>query len=358
MDGNITPVIATRNDPLLGQTLRSIMQGFSGRIIVIDDCSDKPLDQVDPHSNIVIWRNQHRLGPGPSRHLGASHVFEGWLMFCDSHMEFPANWYEIASDMLASSDVCEIWGAVYRQNFIDNSFWHDTHLIGGADFYWWRHHDLRFTFIDLLPRRILNRVEYDVPVLLGGCYFIHTEWFRKVGGFSTMMGYGSEEPWMAWNTHLLGGRVKIMGNLTATHIWTRGTGMRKPMIPEWEINRLMIAKRVLNHDEYDEFCSWLPVSPTIKQQVEMIADSSPKLFTREFDVLSHAEVEQAYRLQTFDEVIWLMKDYHDRIETMCPMCKNRQWMINGRSLVPCQRCNAKGVIAPKVNYFTLEPTFP
>lgn len=349
----LTSIIAVRNDPLLPKTIESMRQGFDGHIVVVDDASDQNFTAtLDPKISII--RNKNRMGPGLSRHSGAIRIPDGWLMFSDSHMEFPADWYKVASDVLINSNESEIWGPVYQQHEITNSFWHDTRMVAGADFYWWKHHDLKFSFIDLAPRRRMNRVEYSVPSLLGGCYFVHTEWFRKMGGFAPMVGYGSEEAWLSWNTWLLGGKVNIIGNLAVTHILQESSGSKRSMIPEWEINRLIVAKRVLSHDSYSIFCSWLPISHLIKEQVEQIAKKHPECFDREFDVTPHQALEVTFNLQSLVEAIDLMKQYKEEMDKLCPACKDRRWLINGPRLAPCPMCNPRAEISPNINGPCLE----
>lgn len=339
----ITAIVAARNDPLLPRTL-SYLKPYCPHVVVVDDASTKKLDTTGADEVIT---NSIRLGPAMSRHKGAE-GHSGWLMFCDSHMEFPDGWFDTACQYLDSSAVHELWGAVYRSNVIFDSFWHDTRLVGGADFYFWKHKDLRFSFCDLMPRRPRNEREYDVPMVLGGCYFIHADWFRRMGGFSHMVGYGSEETWMSWNTWLMGGYVRIMGNLQVTHIFQGKTSLPRTFLPECEINRLVVMKRILSPEEYDTYSSWLPVDAMTKQVVEHTNMAGP------VNVLDHRHVSQAFNLQSFTDAIELMAEYESEVRNSCPGCHDRRWLI-GRQMIPCRQCNPKGLIAPQIEACELRP---
>lgn len=301
----LTAVIATRNDPLLGQTVNQISPFCP--VIIINDAGDEHIGSSDPQ--VKVWDNQYRLGPGPSRQRGGSMVLEGWIMFCDSHMQFPKDWYAQVETYLLSSRVEEIWGPVYHSDVIFDSMWHDSHFIGGADFYFWRHEKKtsKFTFMDLLPRRKLHGWSYSVPCLLGGCYFVHSSWFEQMDGYKALIGYGCEEQWLSLSTWLMGGAVNIMGKLAVTHIYQHPAKGNWPLIPEWEANRIAVLKRILPPDQYLELLSWLPIKEQTKTEVDMRCS----WINQAKDKLDIAQVCRSFSLQTFDEAIEIMKQHKE-----------------------------------------------
>lgn len=305
----LTAVIATRNDPLLNQTILSM--GGQCPIIIIDDASDEPI-LMGGMPNITIHRNVHRLGPGPSRHRGGCQVDDGWIMFCDSHMKFPRGWYQQVETYLLASREEEVWGPVYHSNIIQDSFWYDNHYIAGADFYFWRHNAEtgKFSFMDLLPRRIQHAWSYSVPCLLGGCYFVHTSWFKQMDGYKALIGYGCEEQWLSLSTWLMGGSVNIMGKLAVTHILQTATSGKRPMIPEWESNRIAILKRVLGPTQYQQFLSWLPIAQTTKSEV----DTRCSWVNQDKDKLTILEVCRTFGLQSFEDAIEIMASHREKME--------------------------------------------
>lgn len=337
----ITAIIPTRDDDSLSRTVQTL--GGKCEILVIDDASVRPVSTGGHGGHVRVIRNEHPVGPAVSRHIGAEEAETEWLMFSDSHMIYPSDWYDIAMDYIKDALESEIWGPIYRQNIIADPFWHDTRLIGGADFFFWRHKDGTFSFCDLVPRRIKHRTDWDVPCLLGGCYFINKRWFLRMGGFQYMTGYGSEEPWLSWNTWLKGGYVKIMGKLIVTHLWQKGKDQHRSMIPAWELNRLVILKRILKREEFAEFITFLPIDGTLLNDVIMRCDG----MCAENDALSHNDVCHCFGLQDYGDAIELMRGYWKEIKERCPVCGGRCWLYDGNvGIHPCSRCNRTGSIKP------------
>lgn len=313
MSNLLTIVIATRNDPMLRATITSL--DYRAPIIVVDDASDKPIgdNQTGGWEGLRVIRNESRLGPGPSRNLGAMAVLEGWIMFCDSHMVFPKGWYAQAETYLLASRNEEIWGPVYHSDIIFDSFWHDSHRIAGADFFFWRHNieTGKFSFMDLLPRRVQSGFSFHVPCLLGGCYFVHSSWFDKMQGYNALIGYGCEEQWLSLSTWLMGGAVNIMGHLEVTHLFQKVTNTKRPFIPEWESNRIAVLKRILTPDRFEDFLSWLPIAQTTKDEV----DSRCGWISRTGDIATIDNVTRVFGLQKFDEAMELMQQHK---KDFCP----------------------------------------
>lgn len=309
----ISAVIPTKDDPLLLQTVQSLRNKCDEVIIVNDGGSTPDHDLLEAHPNLTILDNVNRIGPGPSRDLGVRQLKNPeWILLCDSHMVFPEHWYSFAYEHLKHSHEMTLWGTVWHMDIIENSMWHDTNLIGGADTYFWRHDPRRavFSFMDTSPRRVQHNMWYDVPCVLGGCYFIHAELWDRIGGMPYFVGYGSEETYLSWSTWLLGGYVRIMGNLPVTHVHQTVTRSRKPLIPEWEVNRMITLKRILTPDEFANYCSWLPIGDNIKQIVGNHEYHFDRL--RDKDVLSHQHVTYAFGLQTIEAALDQMAIFHQQ----------------------------------------------
>lgn len=324
----LTVIIATRNDPALAATLESLGDE-QDRTVIVDDASDIPI-AIDGRP---IVRNEKRLGPARSRHIGANMVTDGVIMFCDSHMVFPQNWRRLCEVAILQPNA--LWCSVYRSNKIFNSFWHDTHLIGGADFYYWRHNGESFSFCDLLPRRYVPLDDFmPVPCVLGGCYLIDAEYYLDVANMNPLVGYGCEESWMAWSVWLDGGTVNVITGLQVTHLYQDKPKVGRHLVPENELNRLTVLKRILSSSEYSEFIRWLPVPQTILDMAEQVRLPQPK-----HQKLVHG-ITEAFGLQSFDEAISLMKEYRATMDDMCGGCFDRRWLYDGRvGFNRCPKCN-------------------
>lgn len=80
-------VIATYDRPeLLSRTVSTILRAFEGRgaieIIVVDDCSTKPLPDFSSQS-VVVVRTPTNGGPGPARMLGLRMARAQWAVVFD-----------------------------------------------------------------------------------------------------------------------------------------------------------------------------------------------------------------------------------------------------------------------------------
>ena len=320
----ITAIIPTRNDPMLQETIGSIIQGSDAslKMIIVNDAGAESI--ALKNKKIVSLLNGCQLGPAMSRHVGAQAATTDWLMFCDGHMLFPKNWYSIVCPILERANPEDVFCSVYHSDVIFDPFWHDTHLIGGADFYFWRHRDREYSFCDLSPRRVKGNFIYNVPCVLGACYFVNRQWFNSIGGFSKMTGYGSEETWLSWNSWMAGGEASVISQLSVTH---RYQGRPRPshnLLPQHQLNRLIVLRRILTPDQYGEFCSWIPIDANIKAQVDLLDishydETGTRLAAKR---VGHPEICQQFGLQTYEEAIELMREFHDK--NILQNCRNQE----------------------------------
>lgn len=312
----ISVIIPTRNDPLLHQTVVSLKQAAGEfEIIVVDDAGG-PGNWPDVDK---IIKNEHRLGPALARQKGADIATGDWLMFSDSHMSYHESWLDATQRATQDARENDIFCSTYLADKILDPFWHDTHAIGGADFYWWKHSDRAFSFADLSPRRS-NRADELVPCILGACYLVHRDFFRRIGGFKFMQGYGSEEIWLSLACWGLGGMVRCLGDLRVIHrtaasapvLPTRGLRI----LPETEMNRLAVMRRILPERVYNEFLSWLPIDARIKALVPPAGKGLP-----EFDFGEIKAISKEFGLQSFAEAIELMREFNEKsTHRLCDQC--------------------------------------
>lgn len=329
----LTVVIATRNDPMLAHTLRSI--GEQVPVIIVDDQSDLPVHSDNP--NHMVIRNDNRLGPALSRNRGIKLVPRGWVMVTDSHMTFPDNWVDTATYRLKHSKANQVWCSLYKMDKVINSTWHDTATIAGADFFLWRNRSNEYAFADMSPRRQCASDDACIPCVIGACYFFHTDLFYLIGGFDKFMGYGGDEPWLSLSCWMSGGQVQVMHDLPVIHHYQPSLANRRPVMSEWETNKLLILKRILRPEQYDIFCSWLPVHDSVKHMVEMA------LLERTDWYIHYDGIASLFGLQTFDEAIELMVRYHEDCNRRCLTCHDLRWLVP-HDLKPCPQCNANGEI--------------
>jgi hypothetical protein len=129
-----------------------------------------------------------------------------------------------------------------------------------------------------------------------------------------MTGYGSEETWLSWNSWMTGGEVSVIGQLSVTHRYQGRVRRGHNLLPQHELNRLAVLRRILTEDQYGEFCSWLPIDANIKAQVQLIDlshcdETGTRLAAKR---VGHPEICQQFGLQTFEEAIELMQQLKNK----------------------------------------------
>lgn len=334
----ISVIIPTRNDPLLHQTVESLTHSEGEfEIIVVDDAGG-PWNWPDVDQ---VIRNEYRLGPALARQKGAEAATGDWLMFSDSHMSYNQGWFDVVQSEIANQPPETVFCSTYLADTILDPFWHDTHAIGGADFYWWRHTDHTFSFADLSPRRPIPGL---VPCVLGACYVVNRDFFNRIGGFKFMTGYGSEELWLSLAAWATGGRVVCLDNLRVIHRTAASAPPKKVqsriLMPESELNRLAVLRRILPEKLYCEFLSWLPLPDFVKA---LVLEPPAKIGSFKNIRLLSGD----FGLQTFEEALELMKIYHaKRQQQPCDQCGEPNGTLHtmegatGAHVFACRKCAA------------------
>lgn len=78
----IVPVYGPPADFLAA--LESVAREQPGEIIVVDDCSPRPLPDLSHFSNLKVLRHGTNLGPGAARNTGVREARGTWLAFNDA----------------------------------------------------------------------------------------------------------------------------------------------------------------------------------------------------------------------------------------------------------------------------------
>lgn len=216
----ISVIIAHRNDKdRLRRTIDSIRASKSVNadveIIVVDDASDEDPAVSVYEARTVRLREHH--GVGAARNVGSGHADGDILVFTDSHMKFPPNW---DIEMIATVTNNALFCSTYVSDVPFQSWWFDGFSIGGANLAHYVAKPGIFTLSQLTPRHAAIGMTqcYQVPAVIGACYYITSSFFRHIGGFFGLAGYGGDEQLLSWKTWLSGGRVLCNPKLVVTHL--------------------------------------------------------------------------------------------------------------------------------------------
>ena len=313
---NLSIVIPVHNDPDLADTLISLVSNstvaktikHNWRVIVVDDGSTPPAT-IDPDLArlVTLIRLDQQRGPAVARQIGAAQSTGEWLLFLDSHMRFAPNWdiqiCRYTDEILRPNDAA---CAVYRSNVIFNSFWHDTHRIGGADFFLWKHQveegQSTYSFADLLPRRATNQFGV-IPCVIGASYLVSRKWFMSIGGYTGLVGYGCEEQMLSLGTWLNGGTVQLMGDLDVTHVYQgKQPRYQQGMFNSIIANRLRVLASILTEQQFASFYHLLPVA-----DISAYGKVSRMPWQR---VMNYDELAEKFGLQSYREATDLMAEYN------------------------------------------------
>jgi glycosyltransferase involved in cell wall biosynthesis len=221
---SISVIITHRNDQRrLADTLGSLWTTASGQIdlevIVIDDCSDngERIDTVlfNGHTSLIL--NEQWMGVAASRMVGARHAGNSILLFTDCHMEFPDNWdLEVVSSCWGN----ELYCSTYISDVPFPGHWFNGPAIGGANLTHYVAGPGKFSLSALTPRHPWPEatVPYEIPGVIGACYYMFAASFNRVGGFEGLLGYGGDEQLLSWKTWMAGGKVFCNPQLRVKHL--------------------------------------------------------------------------------------------------------------------------------------------
>lgn len=249
-------------------------------IIVVDDCSDEPLEEIE---NIRIFRHNINKGVGAAFDTGALMANSKNLFIMGSDIRFLKNKW--ASQMIKEinehpkSFTCTSCVAISKQNMnIEER--RLVNVVNGATILMF--HDKKSdpnkseNFKSIIEARWLPRLKnrdidsVEIPCILGAAYGVSKSWYNYVDGWAGHKTWGSLEPYISLKTWLFGGSCRIATRIETAHIFkTQGTHN----VPQHVLfyNKMMIATLLL--DDYDRFIDFLGDHRTIKKAKEIYNDN-------------------------------------------------------------------------------------
>lgn len=217
----LTVVITSHADSETANTVHSIRQtaGDAPEIVVIDDGSPKPILQIE---GVRIWRNAHRCGVGPSRHIGVLAATSKMILLTDAHMRFTPGWYESLVGRLSSrpSDLlcCTCLGL--DANNMDpakaTSVYHGgTINVLGPD----RNvkHGRTQVFEAVWNRGPVPEDDAEICCVMGASYALHRDWFLRIAPLHNLRSWGEDEIMLSVKSWLSGGSVHLHKGVRIGH---------------------------------------------------------------------------------------------------------------------------------------------
>ncbi len=213
----ISIIIAAGDEdpPVLDATLAGLSattRHLSTDIIVVDDGSRTPL--TCGRWPVASNPPPQPLGACQARRVGAAIATGDVLVWIDAHMSFGQNWLEqmlvhVNPNVLLCSPFCTYathesmcWGADFVWNGV-RDYW--AQKIPGLGF---RHRTVP-------PDQPL----VEVPMVIGACYVMHRDGYRRMGGFSPYFKiWGNEEQDMSARAWMSGMHVACATHARVGHL--------------------------------------------------------------------------------------------------------------------------------------------
>lgn len=217
----LSVIITSRDDTMeCIQTCHSIREtvGSLVEIIIVDDASKDTIPGKLYDAQVI--KMERRVGVGPARTVGALHASGTHLLFVDSHMRFKRGWYEAAYPKLESRPNTAHCGScigLSRQNM--------SLLVSRSKYY-----GATFDFYGPDPAkknkwRVFECVwkgeepgdDYEIPAMMGACYFFPKDWFLKLNPLRHFRSYGTDEASLSLKCWLAGGEIRFLKNVEIGH---------------------------------------------------------------------------------------------------------------------------------------------
>lgn len=306
-DGNIlSVVISVLNDnDELNNTIRSIRDTSPKEIeiIVIDDCSDVPVQVNDPF--VKVFRQEKRMGAGYSKSFGVELSSSEYVLIIDAHMRFIPGWYETAINILPHNPKtlwCAICLGLNESNMDINN---PKGAYYGADLVICDEKNRIFQGVWTKKKEEKN---YEIPCVMGACYFVNKKWFISIGGVKEHKMWGSLEPLLSLKYWLSGGEVRLMSDVRIGHKF-RNTAPYKTELKYIEYNKIRPLKLFLSDDVFKSIIENIPNS---FQKTEAL-----KLLEEERDELEKQKAE--YNKIFIRDINWLI----DKFDIEIPYIKKK-----------------------------------
>jgi glycosyltransferase involved in cell wall biosynthesis len=299
----ISIVIPVLNDQEeANNTVRSIREttvGHNIEIIVIDDASDIPLKLEDAQVKLVRFNT--RRGAGEARHHGALLAQTNKLLFIDAHMRFTSGWLDNALNNMAGRPYTLWCGVCLGLNKSNMDINKPMGEYNGADLVF--HNDKTSQVFEGVWTPLREEEgNYQIPCIMGACYFMHRDWFFYIRGLETNRMWGYEEPFLSIKTWLAGGEVRLMRDVRIGHQFRESASYST----EWSkvfYNKIRYIHLLLPDKLRDDLISKIPDGPAKSQAIAEVQRDMPQILE-----------EKAYYASIFKhDIEWLIKKFNIKI---------------------------------------------
>lgn len=211
-------------------TIKSIREtaGTKPEIIVVDDCSQVPLSLEDKDCHLI--RNPDRCGVAGSRHIGALAATGDALLLLDSHCRFEAGWYEKAIARIKDRPTTMHCACCVQLTPNQMEMSKATGFYTGATicFHGPDYNDggKLQTLEGKWAHDRVGEDDYSLDCVMGGAYFVPTDFYFHVGGLKLLKGWGLDEPFLSLKWYLAGGDIRMLKEVRIGHQFRMATNYK------------------------------------------------------------------------------------------------------------------------------------
>lgn len=262
------------------KSIRDTIDITDYEIIVVDDFSDTPLEQID---NVKIYRHDENLGVGAAFDTGVKNSLSDNLFLMGSDIRFIENkWTTQIIDEIEkypTAFTCTSCVALDAEH-LDINERRLVNTVNGATILIF--HDKKTnpvkdeSFRGILEAQWLPHLKnrdvdsFEIPCILGAAYGVKKSWYNYIDGWTGHKKWGTLEPMISLKSWFFGGSCRTAPRIETGHIFktkgTHGTPQEKLFY-----NKLLVA--TLLFDDYERIINFLGDNPTIKNARAMYVDN-------------------------------------------------------------------------------------
>lgn len=240
-------------------------------IIIVDDCSKKPLENIE---DVKIIRHPKNAGVGSSFDTGVRAAKSENLFLMGSDIRFIKNKW--ASQMVEEiekypkSFTCTSCVALTAEK-MDINERRLVNVVNGATILMF--HDRKNnprqseSFRGIIEAQWLPHLKnrdidsFEIPCILGAAYGVKKSWYNYVDGWTLHKKWGTLEPYISLKSWLFGGTCRTAPRIETGHIF-KPVGRSDIKQEILMYNKMMVATLLL--DDYDRLISFLGTNPTVE----------------------------------------------------------------------------------------------
>ena len=219
-------------------------------IIAINDHSKEP-SPIPIRKEIQHIHNTRRLGVNGCLQLGIEKAQTPYILIIDAHMRFPEGWFNTLIDCITREPKTAWCMSCMQLGYGDMDLSKAKVEYTAAS----------LLLVDKHPskgrpaREVLepkwmdkqDKIEYEVPCILGANYFFSKEWLDHIQGLKGLKTWGTEEPFLSLKTWMAGGKCKITRKIRIGHKF-RNNAPYSTQVWTMVYNKMYLCKTILPED--------------------------------------------------------------------------------------------------------------